>query len=256
MIAASITRTFTKAERESNTGRVHYIHHHQVMKPNSQSTPMRIVFHLSPSYHGHQLNSYWAKGPNILISLLGVLLSMKQEKVVVMGDISRMYHTVRLDEKNRHTHRFNWRDYNMSKSPEHYVLTTIENRPSGIIATLALRHTKEKYVNEYQAAARMMRNIDVDDMVQSISSEMKATELIKEAERILTSGGFVVKRWATSANNHDFTGIKLLETEIEKVIRMSWDIKSDQIYYFVRINFSPKQNKIHSMPNLLRCELE
>ena len=37
---------------------------------------------------------------------------------------------------------------------------------------------------------------------------------------------------------------------------MSWDIKHDQFYYTVRINFSPKQKKVHSLPNLLRCELE
>lgn len=147
----------------------------------------------------------------------------------------------------------------MLKPPEHYVLTrvTFGDRPSGIIATLALRHTAEKYVNEYPAAARMiMRNTYVDDMVQSISSEIEATKLIKEAEHILASGGFVVKHWVTSANDHDFAGVKLLETETEKVLGMSWDIKSDQFYYTVRINFSHKQNKVHSMPNLLRCELE
>lgn len=55
---------------------------------------------------------------------------------------------------------------------------------------MALRHTAEKYVNEYPAAARMiMRNTYVDDMVQPISCEREATKLIKEAEYILASGG-------------------------------------------------------------------
>ncbi|XP_076028384.1 uncharacterized protein LOC143017480 [Oratosquilla oratoria] len=259
MIAGGIARKITRAERVSYTGPVHYIHHHEVMKPNSQSTPMRIVFDSSASYRGHQLNAYWAKGPDILNSLLGVLLRMRQEKVVVMGDISRMYHTIRLDEKDQHTHRFIWRDFNVLEFPEHYIMTrvTFGDRPSGIIATLALRHTAEKYASEYPAAAKMiMRNTYVDDMVQSVNSEEKATELIKEAEHILASGGFVVKHWVTSANNHNFAGIKLLETETEKVLGMSWDIKSDQFYYSVRINFSPKQNKIHSRPNLLNEELE
>lgn len=126
MIAKGIARKITRAERESYIGPVresyigpvHYIHHHEVMKPNSQSTPMRIVFDSSASYQGHKLNSYWAKGPDILNSLLGVLLRMRQEKVVVMGDISRMYHTVRLDEKNQHTHRFIWRNLNTLNPPE------------------------------------------------------------------------------------------------------------------------------------------
>ena len=65
MIVKGIVRKLTRNERESYTGPVHYIHRHEVMKPDSLSTPMRIVFDLSATYHGHQLNSYWMKGPDI-----------------------------------------------------------------------------------------------------------------------------------------------------------------------------------------------
>ena len=34
-------------------GRVHYICHHEVIKPDSASTPCRIVFNSSKNYHGH-----------------------------------------------------------------------------------------------------------------------------------------------------------------------------------------------------------
>ena len=168
--------------------------------------------------------------------------------------------TIPLDLIRRtNIHRFIWRDLDLYKPPEHYVWTrvTFGDRPSGIIATLALRYTAEKYENEYLAVAGMiMRNTYVDDMVQSIASEREAIKLIKDAEHILASGGFVVKHWVTSGNEDDFVGIKMLETEKEKVLGMSWDIKHDYFFYTVRINFSPKYKKVHSLPNLLRCELE
>ncbi len=132
----------------------------------------------------------------MLNSLLGVLLRMRQEKIVIIGDISRMYHTIRLDERDQHTHRFIWRNLNLSKSPEHYSWTrvTFGDRPSRIIATLALRQTAEKYVDQYPEATHMiMKNTYVEDMIQYVPSEKDASKLIRDAECILSTGGFVVK---------------------------------------------------------------
>lgn len=185
MVSKGVARKLEREESDSYVGPIHYRHHHEVMKPGSSSTPMRIVFDSSSTYQGHQLNSYWAKGPDVLNSMLGVLLRMRQEEVVVVGDISRMYHTIKLDRKDQHTHRFLWRSFDLSKPPEHYVLTTVTfgDRPSGIIATLALRHTAERYLKEFPDAVRMIiRNTYVDDMVQSVPSVTKAYELIRDAE--------------------------------------------------------------------------
>ena len=111
----------------------------------------------------------------------------------------------------------------LSKPPEHYALTrvTFGDRPSGIIAILALRHTAEKYVDEYPEAAHMiMRNTYVDDMIQSVPSEKDASKLIRDAESILCLGGFVVKHWVISGSDIDCRGIKLLESESEKVLNV------------------------------------
>ncbi|XP_037787350.1 uncharacterized protein LOC119582910 [Penaeus monodon] len=132
------------------------------IKPESTSTPIRIVFDFSATYLGHQLNFYWDKGPDILNSLIGVLLRMRQEMIVIMGDISKMYHSIRLDETDQNTHRFVWRNFNLDKTPEHYKLArvTFGDRPSGIVATLALRHTAEKYLKEHPSAAYVLCNIN------------------------------------------------------------------------------------------------
>ena len=79
MIVKGVARKLAREEMSLYTGRFHYLHHHEVIKPGSSSTPVRTVFDSSASYLGHQLNSYWAKGPDMLNSLLGVLLRMRQE---------------------------------------------------------------------------------------------------------------------------------------------------------------------------------
>ena len=51
-------------------GNVYYIPNLEVMKPDSASTPMWIVFNSSSSYMGEKLNNYWAKGPCVLNDML------------------------------------------------------------------------------------------------------------------------------------------------------------------------------------------
>ena len=102
---------------------------------------------------------------------------MRLEDFAVVGDISRMYHTIKLDKEDKHTHRFIWRNSNLSEAHCHYVLTTItfDGRPSDIIAKLALRHTAERHLEEFPEAVLMIiRYIYVDDMVHSVSSKSEA----------------------------------------------------------------------------------
>ena len=87
-------------------GPVHYVHHHEVLKPDSSSTPLRIVYNSSASYKGHMLNDYWAKGPDVLYSLLGILIRFRQGRFGFTGDISKMYNSVKLGILDQHTHRF------------------------------------------------------------------------------------------------------------------------------------------------------
>ena len=61
----------------------------------------------------------------------------------IVGDISKMYHSIKIDKFDQHVHRFLWRGMNSCRDPDQYVLNTVTfgDRPSGTIATMALRYT-------------------------------------------------------------------------------------------------------------------
>ena len=66
MISRGVARKLSNEEVQDYKGPVHYIHHHEVLKPESSSAPLRIVFNSSASYMGQKLNDFWAKGPDFL----------------------------------------------------------------------------------------------------------------------------------------------------------------------------------------------
>ncbi|CAC5376409.1 unnamed protein product [Mytilus coruscus] len=173
MVKRGIARKLTKEEMEIHSGPVHYIPHHEVLKPESKSTPLRIVFNSSSSYMGHTLNDYWAKGSNVINDLLAVLIRFRQESIALAGDISKMYNAIRLSSLDQHTHRFVWRNLETHRDPDHYALLTVTfgDRPSGAISTLALHQTAKMYQHIYPDASKMViRNSYVDDILQSVES--------------------------------------------------------------------------------------
>ena len=55
---------------------------------------MQTFFNAFAIYCGGSSNDYWAKGPNLLNNLMGVLIKCREEEVGYIGDIRKMYHTV------------------------------------------------------------------------------------------------------------------------------------------------------------------
>lgn len=50
---------------------------------------------------GHVLNNYGMKGPKVLNDLISVLLKYRENQIALVGDMSKMYSSVRL---STHTH--------------------------------------------------------------------------------------------------------------------------------------------------------
>ena len=155
MCSMNFARKLSKEETESYKGPVHYVAHHAVIKPEKKSTPVRIVFNSSAVYKGHCLNDYWMKGPDLLNSLFGVILRFREERVAIVGDISKMYHRVLIPEEDQHVHRFLWRDLQEEKEPDVYVKTTLTfgDKPAPSMAQTALRKTAQEGKKLFPQAA-------------------------------------------------------------------------------------------------------
>ena len=191
----------------------------------------------------HALNDYWAKGPNVLNSLFGLLLRFRENPSAFVGDISKMFNSIRLSEFDCQVHRFLWRNFK-DRIPDHYVLTAVPfgDICSPAVAVLAMRQTAKKYKEEFPRAANIvLKDTYMDDIIHSTNNPQEAHEARTDIEFILRQGNFQVKGWTISGkaqveNNVDLSGISG-----EKVLGVVWNPLEDEIGFKIKLNTKPKQ---------------
>ena len=243
MVNRGAARKLTNTEARDYKGPIFYIAHHAIIKPTSSSTPCRIVFNSSAKFKGHALNDYYAKGPDSLNNLLGILLRFREEQVALVGDISKMFHSIQIPELDQMTHRFLWRDLETHRYPDTYVMTALNmgDKPSGSIAISALKKTAEtKRKDNPDSSKVIIDNSYMDNIVDSVASYDLATSTTKEVDTILALGGFRVKRWFISGQSsqaYSEDALSICETTSDKgedsqrVLGMKWEAKSDSIIF-------------------------
>ena len=249
MTEFNFARKLSKEEITNHKGPVHYIAHHEVVRPEKKSTPViRIVFNSSASYQGHKLDDYWFKGPDLLNNLFGVVLRFRENEVAISGDISKMYHRVLIPKEDQDVHRFLWRNLETDREPDVYAKTvlTFGDKPAPAMAQIVLRKTAEEArETNPEAAKTLLENSYVDDICDSVPNVEKAQKLTTDVDNVLASGGFKVKGWTSNHvltednSNQDgssSTGMILLTNETaEKVLGLVWDHLKDVFTFKVNV---------------------
>ena len=152
-------------------GPVHYLPYREVIKPDSTSTPLRIVINSSAQFRGHNMNEYLAKGPDMLNNLAGVLMRFREKYVAIAGDISQMFLSINIAHRDQMLHLFLWRDLKDKEQPDTYAIQVVNfgEKPSGAIALAALRETANKFKNEFPNESECVKeNSYMDDILDSV----------------------------------------------------------------------------------------
>ena len=236
---------------------MHYISHHEVLKQDSASTPCRIVFNASANYKNHVLNDYWAKSPDLLGNLLGILVKFREDHVAYIGDIRKMYHTIRMELEDQHTHRFIWRDYRLKDEPDENMMQVVSfgDRPAATIAQLALRRTAELASDDYKGEKLVIqKSTYMDDIIDSVETLNIAKTRTTNLETILAAGSFKIKKWIFSGGKG--TEVCLANTEeSEKVLGLTWSLEKDVFEFKSKVLIKTKvSTKQYTNLNDLRAD--
>ena len=248
------SRRLTEKEAREYSGPVHFISRHEVLRPESKSTPVRIVFNSSAVFQGHKLNEYWMKGPDLLNDLFGVVLRFRENQVAFLGDISKMYHRIRIPEMDQHVHRFLWRNLQTHREPDVYVKTvlTFGEKPAPAMAQIALRKTAEEAKEAFPVAAQVIQdNTYMNGICDSVPTTEEARDLTREIDSVLEIGGFTVKGWVSNkvetleAPKEEQEAATFLQGgSVEKVLGVVWDSSTDTFSFAVKTDLLDCQEPI------------
>ena len=233
-----------------------YICHLAVLSPKSTSTPIRIVFNSSQTCRGISLNSYQAKGPKIMNSLLGILLRWREYPGVLLADISKMFYSIALTKEDQHLHRFLWKSTPDAQTVQ-YMMTALSmgDMSSPCIAMTALALSGENAREEEPEVCRILKDDSYVDDIAS-STLQNPVELARKVDNVLKSHGFVIKQWQFNGQSTNTTKLLKGDGEITSVLGVSWNAKLDVITFKAHLNFSKKKRGVYTEPDLKSEEFQ
>ncbi|XP_075163365.1 uncharacterized protein LOC142235999 [Haematobia irritans] len=224
----------------------HYVIPHQcVLRPQSSSTKLRVVFDASCRTSSNvSLNDLLMVGPTIQEDLYSTLIRFRLHKYVVTADIEKMYRQVLIDEADRNYQLVLYR-----RSPQDeiniYRLNTVTYGTSSapFLAIRCLQYLSEIYKELFPRGSLVLRKgFYVDDLLTGADSIEELSIIKSELIEILNSAGFNITKWLSnySENCRENTTEKLLHSnsEYSKALGVYWNPKNDILTFQMENNYS------------------
>ena len=237
-----------------------YLPHHPVTNVNKPGKVRRVT-NASSVFKGQSLNNNLLTGPDFLCNLTGLIMRFRQHSVAISADIEAMFMQVLVDPKDRQYLRFLWS--NDSKTIEfEYTRHIFGATDSPCVVCYAVRKCAKDNEAVYPGLpAIVQRNIYMDDLYVSLTSEEDATDTARKLREVLASGGFNLTKWssnsrkflaglspelrATGANPDD-------KLTLQRVLGLPWDPEKDTYLIQPESYRKAKDIRIPTQRNLLK----
>lgn len=217
-----------------------YLPHHGVLKEDSTTTKLRVVFDASAKgSSGHSLNDFLEIGPKLQPDLFKILLKFRSYPIALTGDIAKMYRQILVNPRHTDFQRIFWR-FQPHESVTSFRLLTVTygTACAPFLAIRTLHQLAKDYKSEFPTAAQsILENFYVDDFLGGSDSIDAAKQLVTDLNHVLSQGGFTLRKWASNIPSvlenlsEDLKSIKqnvtFLEDSSQKILGLVWNSKED-----------------------------
>ncbi|XP_055623247.1 uncharacterized protein LOC129766684 [Toxorhynchites rutilus septentrionalis] len=197
-------------EADDDDAPVYYLPHHPVVKEESTTTKVRVVFNGSAKTStGFSL----CVGPVVQDDLLDIILRFRTFPIALVADIAKMYRQILVHPDDVRFQRILWRFSGKTPIQVYELLTvTYGLAPSSYLATRTLQQLAEDEGAAYPIGGpALKKNFYVDDFIGGVSvseflsrcysgaqSIEEAIRLRTELDELLPKGGFELRKWASN----------------------------------------------------------
>ena len=166
---------------------------------------IRVVFDAAAPYKGTLLNDQLVTGPDLLNSLVGVIMRFRLHAVAMIADIETMFFQVRVIEKDQPSLRFLWRGPNRDRPPDVYQMQAMifgaKSSPTSANYCLKKTAIDNKATCSEEAVGTVLRDFYMDDLLKSLPSEDEAAQLALQLIELLSRGGFRLTKFMSNSRN-------------------------------------------------------
>jgi Pao retrotransposon peptidase/Family of unknown function (DUF5641)/Protein of unknown function (DUF1759)/Putative peptidase (DUF1758)/Integrase zinc binding domain len=221
------------AQQQNNIN--YYMPHHAVLKPDSVTTKLRVVFDGSAaSSSGLSLNNVMMIGPTVQQELFEIIIRFRKHRYAFTADICKMYRQINITESQHSLQQILWRpDPNSDIKAYSLRTVTYGTASAPYLATRALIQLARDEENNFPAASIVtQRDFYVDDILSGADTLEKAKEIQLQLAAMLKSGGFDLHKWVSNSpqllNQLDSQyRVQLADNNSVKALGLTWQPTQD-----------------------------
>ena len=178
-----------------------FLPHFPVVRPDRETTKVRIVFDASAQLNEKSLNTEALPGPKLQSNIFDILVRFRKELEVLVSDVSQMYHQLVLKPEDRPFHRFLWRNLDIQSPPQVYEFSRFVF--GGCYCPFCAQFTWQRHAEihktQYPLAADAVRNhCYMDDLMPSVATIEIAKETRKQLTELGNLAGFHLRKWMSN----------------------------------------------------------
>ncbi|XP_060662126.1 uncharacterized protein LOC132795439 [Drosophila nasuta] len=181
----------------------YYLPHHAVLKPDSTTTKLRVVFNASsPTSNGKSLNDILHTGPILQSDLTIQILKWRFFQFVFNADITKMYRQILVDPKHTRFQRLLFRTPDEKLCDFELNTVTFGVNCAPYLAIRVLHQLASDVRDRYPLASDIIANyMYVDDVLAGAHTKQAAVSAIDELRTALESAGFPLRKWTSNSKD-------------------------------------------------------
>lgn len=179
-----------------------YLPHHPVIRENSSTTKLRVVFNASiKSSNGISLNDVMVAGPSLQRNLVDILIHVRKYPIAFAADVEKMYKRIFVDRRDCDYQRIVWRRKPTDQIKDYRILIVTDGFNSApYLAIRTVQQLAEDEQNQFPLASDIAkRDVYMDDVFSGGYTVNDALEKQQQLIGLFNAGGFCLRKWSSNA---------------------------------------------------------
>ncbi|XP_050340313.1 uncharacterized protein LOC126766604, partial [Bactrocera neohumeralis] len=215
----------------------YYLPHQAVIKKESTTTKLRVVFDASAkTTNGHSLNDVMLIGPRLQKDIVDIIVKWRMWRYVMSADVEKMYRQIKIREEDQEYQYIVWRENPQEKIKE-FKLTTVTygTAAAPFLAVRTLQEIGNIYCKDNKNVHDVINNdFYMDDLMTGGHTIQECKELREKLIQALQSAGFHLRKWLSNSpeiidnlKREDNEIVQIEETDSVKTLGLQWEPKRD-----------------------------